>query len=228
MTDLTCTVESPCTTHEEIDDALRAWLDLVASGRDEFLLDEDDLARCSKCLLESPLCAGTDVRQYVRTQIIYSLLQEDETRSLHAIANYLLLAGRTDDAVFSQMIEAGCFARLIELIKASHDDDLRLHRLLLELMFEMARVERVRVADLLSVDDGFVGYLFQIIENMSDDNEDPYHYPVIRVLVSRNKKSNKIIHEMEFASNSLSLSSMNSTWSRQPPLPSIPCHLQPP
>lgn len=182
--DLTCTVQAPCGSHEQIDDALRAWLDLVASGRDEFLLDEDDLARCSRCLLESPLCAGLDVRQYVRTQIVYSLLQEDETRSLHAIANYLLLAGRTDDEVFAQMIEAGCFARLVELIKASHDDDRRLHRLLLELMYEMARVERVRVADLLSVDDGFVGYLFQIIEDMSDDMDDPYHYPVIRVLVS--------------------------------------------
>lgn len=184
ITDLTCTVQAPCGSHEQIDDALRAWLDLVASGRDEFLLDEDDLARCSRCLLESPLCAGLDVRQYVRTQIVYSLLQEDETRSLHAIANYLLLSGRTDDEVFAQMIEAGCFARLVELIKASHDDDRRLHRLLLELMYEMARVERVRVADLLSVDDGFVGYLFQIIEDMSDDMDDPYHYPVIRVLVS--------------------------------------------
>ncbi len=34
------------------------------------------------------------------------------------------------------------------------------------------------------IDDAFVAYLFQIIEELSDDVNDPYHYPVIRVLVS--------------------------------------------
>lgn len=34
------------------------------------------------------------------------------------------------------------------------------------------------------VADAFVLYLFQIIEGLSNDVHDPYHYPVIRVLVS--------------------------------------------
>ena len=34
-----------------------------------------------------------------------------------------------------------------------------------------------------SIDDVFITYLFQIIEQLSDDVNDPYHYPVIRVLV---------------------------------------------
>ncbi|CAK7222234.1 pre-rRNA processing [Sporothrix bragantina] len=186
--DLHCTVQAPCNNHEEIDDALRAWLGLVSTGRDHFLQDEDDLARCSRCLLESPLCAGLDVRQYVRTQIVYSLLQEDESGPLHAIANYLLLAGRHDESVFAQMIEAGCFARLVELIKQSHIGDRRLHRLLLELIYEMACIERVRVTDLLAVDDNFVSHLFQIVEDLSDDIDDPYHFPVIRVLLVLNEQ----------------------------------------
>ncbi len=33
------------------------------------------------------------------------------------------------------------------------------------------------------VDDDFVRGLFDIIENLSFDANDPYHYPVIRVLV---------------------------------------------
>lgn len=36
---------------------------------------------------------------------------------------------------------------------------------------------------LVLIEDDFVGYLFQIIEELSDDAHDPYHYPVIRVLV---------------------------------------------
>lgn len=33
------------------------------------------------------------------------------------------------------------------------------------------------------IEDDFIAYLFQIIEELSDDVNDPYHYPVIRVLV---------------------------------------------
>lgn len=36
---------------------------------------------------------------------------------------------------------------------------------------------------LVLVEDDFVRYLFEIIEGLSDDAHDPYHYPVIRVLV---------------------------------------------
>jgi hypothetical protein len=174
-------VSNPLATHELIDDALRSWLYLVSSCRDRFLRDEDDVASCSQKLLESEVFREN--KGYVRTQIIYSLLQEDEPSSLHAIANLLLLDGRSDDEVFRQMIEAGCFTRLTELIGGRRDDDRRLHRLLLELIYEMSRVERVRTEDLLHVDDALVTYLFKVIESLSDDVNDPYHYPIIRVLV---------------------------------------------
>jgi hypothetical protein len=36
----------------------------------------------------------------------------------------------------------------------------------------------------VAVNDEFILYLLDIIEGASDDAEDPYHYPVIRVLVS--------------------------------------------
>jgi hypothetical protein len=38
----------------------------------------------------------------------------------------------------------------------------------------------------VTVDDAFVLELFQIIEQLSDDVDDPYHYHIIRVLVSCN------------------------------------------
>lgn len=36
---------------------------------------------------------------------------------------------------------------------------------------------------IVTVDDGFIKYLLQIIEGPPEDPNDPYHYPVIRVLV---------------------------------------------
>lgn len=86
------------------------------------------------------------------------------------------------------MIEEGCFVKLVELINGRRDNDRRLHRLLLELAYEMARIERLRLDDLLCVDDNFIVYMFQLIEGLSDDVNDPYHYPIIRVLLVLNEQ----------------------------------------
>ncbi|TPX09596.1 uncharacterized protein E0L32_009197 [Thyridium curvatum] len=184
--DLGGILSAPCSDHESIDDALRSWLSLVSTSRDQYLSYEDDVATCSQKLLDSPIFVHH--RDYVRTQIIYSLLQEDEIGPLHVIANFLLLDGRTDEDVFRRMIDEGCFARLVDLVKDYRDNDRRLHRLLLELTYEMSRIERVRTDDLLHVDDALVMYLFQLIEDVSDDADDPYHYPIIRVLLVLNEQ----------------------------------------
>ncbi|KAK2610321.1 hypothetical protein N8I77_003764 [Diaporthe amygdali] len=175
-----------CDSYETIDDSLRSWLYLVSTCRDNFLHSEDDVASCSQMLIDSPIFCGH--QDYVRTQIMYSLLQEDDPTTLNVIANFLLLDGRSDETTFKSMIDEGCFPKLVELIKSRRDDDRRLHRLLLELMYEMGRIERLRVDDLLCVDDDFVIYMFQLIEGLSDDVNDPYHYPIIRVLLVMNEQ----------------------------------------
>ncbi|KAH8645640.1 hypothetical protein BX600DRAFT_444206 [Xylariales sp. PMI_506] len=178
--------QCPGHAHETIDDALRTWLSLAAKCRDEFSQSEDDVADCSQRLLEGNLFQAN--QEYVRTQIIYSLLEEDEAGPLYVIATFLLLGGRHDEATYRCMIDEGCFHRLLELINGHRADDPSLHRLLLELMYEMSRIETLRPQDLLRVDDGFVTYLFQLIEEASDDVHDPYHYPVIRVLLVLNEQ----------------------------------------
>lgn len=184
---LTEALSTPCPNHELLDNTLRSWLQLVSKARDEYLATEDDIASCSQQLLDSEIFGNNS--DYVRTQIIYSLLQEDEFAPLHVIANFLLLDGRTEEPTFRRMIDEGCFLRLLELIKGCGSKDPRLHRLLLQLMYEMSRIEHLRPEDLLQVDDGFVTYLFQLIEALSDDASDPYHYPVIRVLVCHLSRS---------------------------------------
>lgn len=179
-------VSARCDSHEIIDDSLRSWLNIVSAHRDDYLHSEDDVANCSQLLLDSEIFSGN--RDYVRIQIIYSLLQEDHPATLNVIANLLLLDGRSEEATFRQMIDEGCFPKLVELMNGRRDDDRRLHRLLLELMYEMARIERLRMEDLLSVDDNFVTYMFQLIEGLSDDVDDPYHYPIIRVLLVLNEQ----------------------------------------
>ncbi|KAH7154849.1 hypothetical protein B0J13DRAFT_211052 [Dactylonectria estremocensis] len=184
--DLDRCVSAQCDSHETIDDALRSWLGLATQLRDHFPDSQDDIAACAHMLIASTLyCANKD---YIRTQIIYSLLQEDETGPLHAITCFLLLDGCQDDATFPRMVNEACFPRLLELINGRQHVDPRLHRHLLHLMYEMSRVERLRMKDLVLVDDGFVSYLFCLIEEVSDDVHDPYHYPTIRVLLVLNEQ----------------------------------------
>jgi len=178
-------VATECATHahEAIDNALRAWLSLASRCRRELALSEDDVAACAQHLLHGSLFVANP--EYVRTQIIYSLLQDDETAHLYPIASFLLLDGRADEMTFRKMIEESCFQRLIELINGHKEEDPGLHLLLLELIYEMSRIQQLRVEDLIQVDDGFIASLFQLIEGLSDDVHDPCLYPVIRVLVCR-------------------------------------------
>ncbi|KAI1735156.1 hypothetical protein F4680DRAFT_312238 [Xylaria scruposa] len=172
--------------HETIDDALRIWLSLASRCRTEFALSEDDVAACSQYLLQGSLFVANE--EYVRTQIIYSLLQDDETAHLYPIASFLLLDGRANETTFRMMIEESCFHRLIELINDHKEDDRPLHRLLLELIYEMSRIQKLRAQDLIHVDDNFVNYLFELTEMLSDDANDPYHYPIVRVLLVLNEQ----------------------------------------
>ncbi len=181
LSELEDIVSANCQTHQLIDNALRSYLHFTTNFKDEYLLSEYDIARCLQKLLDSELFKAN--KDYVRIQIIYSLLQEDQPANLFVIASLLLFDGRQHEETFEMMNNECCFSRLLELIKEGKKDDARLHRLLLELLYEMSRMQRLTVEDLAKVDDDFVKYLFEIIEQLSDDVDDPYHYPVIRVLV---------------------------------------------
>ncbi|KAI6861665.1 hypothetical protein KC334_g20990, partial [Hortaea werneckii] len=145
-----------------------------------------DVARCCYKLLDAPLFQVN--QEYVRRQFLYCLLQEDEADTLHLVAAVLLYDGRTNDTAFEMMQSEGAFPRLVELVRDRRDDDIGLYRLLLELLFEMSRVQKLGREDLVAVDDNFILYLLQLIEQLSDDADDPYHYPVIRVLLALNEQ----------------------------------------
>lgn len=128
-------------------------------------------------------------------------MQEDSPDTLHIIVAFLLLDGRQNERTFEMMNEEGVFPWLLQLIAENKDDDAGLHRMLLELLYEMSRIQRLRIEDLgnlswfscrfdpadrdlsVLIEDDFIHYLFQVIEGVSDDVNDPYHSPIIRALV---------------------------------------------
>ncbi|RAL09599.1 uncharacterized protein BO97DRAFT_407545 [Aspergillus homomorphus CBS 101889] len=185
-------VSAPCSSEDHIDNALRSYLSLATKYKDEYLQGELDVTRCLYKLLASKVFEShTD---YVRRQMIYCLLQDDDPATLHLIASFLLFDGRQHEVAFRMMNEEGSFPRLLELLqirnRSEEDESMPagLHRLLMDLMYEMSRIQRVKIEDLVLVDDDFVRGLFDIIEDLSYDVNDPYHYPVIRVLLVLNEQ----------------------------------------
>ncbi|RAR04716.1 hypothetical protein DDE82_004431 [Stemphylium lycopersici] len=109
----------------------------------------------------------------------------------YKFAAFLLYDGRNskDDAIFEMMHSEGTFVRLVELVQTeSVQEDTRLHQLLLQLLYESSRIQRLTFDDFDAVNDAFIVYLLEIIESASDDADDPYHYPVIRVLLVLNEQ----------------------------------------
>lgn len=72
--------------------------------------------------------------------------QEEDNPTIHLVAALLLYDGRNsgDDVVFEMMHTEGSFPRLVELVQADNvQDDTRLHQMLLELLYESSRVQRL-------------------------------------------------------------------------------------
>ncbi|KMU88062.1 hypothetical protein CIHG_05830 [Coccidioides immitis H538.4] len=183
-------VDAQCDSHAAIDNVLRAYLELTTRYKDDLLHFGHNLSRCSEILLTSELFSGN--AEYIRRQIIYSLLQEDDPSALYVIVLLLLVDGRHDEIAFEMMNSEGAFVRLLELIQSRRrrtgDHEAGLHRLLMDLFYEMSRIQRIKIEDLLLVDDEFIKLLFSIIEEVSNDVDDPYHYPVIKVLLVLNEQ----------------------------------------
>lgn len=78
-----------------------------------------------------------------------ALQEPPNSAKLHVIAFTLLYDGKEHQKTFELMVEQSAFPRLIQLMqkdvdKENHD----MHKLLLELFYEMGRIQPLRIQDL--------------------------------------------------------------------------------
>lgn len=185
--DLHGIVNIQCENQFAIDKALKTYLALVASSADAYLRSDSEWAKCVFNLLDSSLFRKH--KSYVRRRMCGRLRKEQSTPRLHLVAKILLYDGRETQKVFELMQGEQLFGRLVELVRARKDSDPVMWRVCLELLYEMSRIQRLKLEDLDTVDDDFIKYLFQLVEEDPDDPEnDPYHYPTIRMLLVLNEQ----------------------------------------
>ena len=112
--------------------------------------------RCIHQAPDHPLLAGGEraIGHYLRLLFtcyrssLPALTQDDGPYTLEVAATFLLSDARENEAAFELMNQEGVFTRLIDLVATPTEDQPGVHRLLMELLYEMSRVQRIRIDDL--------------------------------------------------------------------------------
>jgi hypothetical protein len=75
--------------------------------------------------------------------------QEDDTDILIITTSFLLADAHTTERTFELLNQEGAFARLVGLIgRPESSDEDTLHRLLMQLLYEMSRIQKITINDL--------------------------------------------------------------------------------
>ncbi|KIX00739.1 uncharacterized protein Z518_09804 [Rhinocladiella mackenziei CBS 650.93] len=198
------TISRECTTHSSIDDTLRSYLSLIGACRERFLPSDHDLGRCAFKLQDSPLFATH--AEYIRRQFVQCLIEDDDPDVILVSTSFLIADAQSNERTYELLNDEGAFPRLVDLISSrkrhGHEG---IHRLLMELLYEMSRIQKIKIDDLAHIGDDFVKMLFEIIEQVSDDVNDPYHYPTIRVLLVLNEQFMVAAHDPANNQNAIPL-----------------------
>jgi hypothetical protein len=70
---------------------------------------------------------------------------------LQVAATFILVDARENEITFELMNKEGAFQRLVYLISTpKEDEEAAMHRLLMELLYEMSRIQKITINDLSS------------------------------------------------------------------------------
>jgi hypothetical protein len=91
---------------------------------------------------------------FLRPSINDGSVQDDDPDTLYLITSFLLFDGRQNEVSLRMLNEEGSFPRLLELLQVQNrkkevgGDGSGLHRQLMDLLYEMSRIQRVKIEDL--------------------------------------------------------------------------------
>ena len=76
-------------------------------------------------------------------------MQEEDAGILLVATSFLLADARMTERTYEVLNKEGAFTRLVDLISSPKEDDEEgLHRLLMELLYEMSRIQKISLDDL--------------------------------------------------------------------------------
>lgn len=171
----------------KVEFALSSYISLAARYMDKYLDHDEDLTRCGYHLIHSSIF--NNHKAYIRRKLISLLLESDaETQHRMFISAILLIDGRHNSATLEMMQEESAISSIIGTIWKSQMKSIRLHRIFLELLYEMCRIQKLAYSDLALVKTEFLNFLFLTVEDKVDYDYDPYSFAVIKVLLALNEQ----------------------------------------
>ncbi|CAI2177669.1 18884_t:CDS:2 [Funneliformis geosporum] len=164
------------------------YIKFVSSFQDEFLENEMELMDCCYKLLVSPIYQSfSDV---VIDRVIQRASKQTDVKELFLLYNILFLAGKESKKIFAKMMcvrEQNFVSKLKNHIYMNKVDN-RLQQISIQLLFEICYVQRLTPSELNLIDESFLNYLLDMVENTRNDDDEMFNYSIIRLILSFNEQ----------------------------------------
>ncbi|KAG5357860.1 Protein LDB17 [Yarrowia sp. B02] len=171
-----------------VESALKDYLLFATKHLSDFLVSDNDLFRAGYKLTMSPIF--TLHKAFTRRKLIAMLTLAEEYTDLAAVVSLILLIDSDSHPATLEMMqeENACHALTRLLLTFQKTSALRLRRVLLELMFEMCKIQRISASDLENISDKFIDSLLRTVVNADRDDTSLYDASVMKVLLCLNEQ----------------------------------------
>lgn len=176
-----------------VEKAILSYLHLASLFLDKYLSYDEQLSRCVKKLVHSPIFRNnkTYVRRKFVSFMVSQLAQESMSKKI-IIGAFLLIDGRSHSWTLEMLQDEKALPCIISTVWKNHDQEgptsVILSRIFLDLLYEMCKVQKLGTDDLQQISVEFIEYLFGAIENRDDYDHDPYGYAILKVLLALNEQ----------------------------------------
>lgn len=171
-----------------VESALKDYLLFATKHLSDFLVSDNDLFRAGYKLTTSPIFVHH--KAFTRRKLIAMLTLAEEYTDLAAVVSLILLIDSENHPATLEMMqeENACHALTRLLLTFQKTSALRLRRVLLELMFEMCKIQRISASDLENISDKFIDSLLRTVVNADRDDTSLYDASVMKVLLCLNEQ----------------------------------------
>jgi hypothetical protein len=171
-----------------VESALKDYLLFATKHLSDFLVSDNDLFRAGYKLTTSPIF--TLHKAFTRRKLIAMLTLAEEYTDLAAVVSLILLIDSDSHPATLEMMqeENACHALTRLLLTFQKTSALRLRRVLLELTFEMCKIQRISTSDLENISDKFIDSLLRTVVNADRDDTSLYDASVMKVLLCLNEQ----------------------------------------
>ena len=150
-----------------------------------YLSTDEDLEKCCARIFKSPIFERENHHDLRSELIELAKCADISNTRLYIIYVLIILSGRCDPETFRQLREARFVPILCQVIQANVESDTRLHRVGVELLYEVSRTQQFSGSDMDVLDAELIQLLFERAEKSESA---VYTDSLVRLIISLNEQ----------------------------------------